>query len=83
MNELHLAVCFPRDDSGFAERVQVIFDASHSEEPFAAAVQALLRETYPLAVISQRHELAAIDGGRVWYAFRDGSVVPTVDGETP
>ena len=83
MNELPLAVCFPRDDPEFAERVQILFDGSHSERPFAAAVQALLRETYPLAVISPRHEFAALDGGRVWYAFRDGSAVPAADEVTP
>jgi hypothetical protein len=83
MNELSLAVCFPHDDRGFAERVQSLFDGSDPERPFAAAVQALLRETYPLAVISPRHGLAALDGGRVWYAFRDGSVVAYVDRETP
>jgi len=83
MNELPLAVCFPRDDPVFAERVQILFGGSHSERPFAAAVQALLRETYPLAVISPRHEFAALDGRRVvWYAFRDGSAVPNVDRET-
>lgn len=81
MNELPLAVCFPRDDQRFAERVQILFDGSDPARPFAAAVQALLRETYPLAVISPRHELAALDGGRVWYAFRDGSAVPRVDRE--
>lgn len=52
MNVLPLAVCFRRRDHGFAERVQVLFDDSRSARPFAAAVQALLRETYPLAVIS-------------------------------
>jgi hypothetical protein len=77
-----VAVCFPRDDLRFAERVQTLLDGSHAEEPFGAAVQALLRETYPLAVISPRHELAALDGARVCYAFRDGSVVPAVDGDT-
>ena len=83
MNKLPLAVCFPRDDPGFAERVQILFDVADSEDrPFAAAVQALLRETYPLAVISPRHELAALDGELVWYAFRDGSAVPTVDRDT-
>ena len=83
VSELPLAVCFPRDDTGFAERVQILFDGPYAEPPFAAAVQALLRESYPLAVISPRHELAALDGGLVWYAFRYGSVVPVIDGETP
>ena len=82
MNELPLAVCLPRDDAAFAERVQVLFDGSQFEQPFAAAVQALLRETYPLAVISPRHELAALDGARVLYAFRDFSALPSVDGDT-
>ena len=82
VNEVPRAVCFPRDDREFAERVQMLFEGSHPERPFAAAVQALLRETYPLAVISPRHELAALDGRKMWYAFRDGSAVPDVDGDT-
>lgn len=77
-----VAVCFPRDDPRFAERVQTLLDGSTSEGPFEAAVQALLREIYPLAVISPRHELAALDGARVWYAFRDGSMVPASDEDT-
>lgn len=40
-----------------------------AEGPFTATVQARLRETYPLAGISPRHEIAAIDGARVWYVF--------------
>jgi hypothetical protein len=82
MNESFVAVCFPRDDPGFAERVQILFEGSHSERPFEAAVQALLRETYPLAVITPRHGLAALDGRRVWYAFRDGSAIPNGKGDT-
>ena len=77
-----LAVCFPRDDGEFAARVQALLDGSHSEWPFAAAVQALLRETYPLAVISPRHELAALDGAGMLYAFRDFSALPSADGDT-
>ena len=82
MNEWPLAVCFPSEDGEFSARVQTLLAGPHADGPFAAAVQALLRETYPLAVISPRHELAALDGARVWYAFRDGSAVPFVDGDT-
>jgi hypothetical protein len=82
MSETPQIVCFPRDDPRFAEQVKSLLDGSHPAGPFAAAVQALLRETHPLAVISPRHELAAIDGARVWYVFRDGSLVPAVDGDT-
>jgi hypothetical protein len=81
VNERPLAACFPRDDRAFAEHVRYIFDGPHFE-PFAAAIQALLRDTYPLAVISPRHELAALNGALVWYAFRDGSAVPDVGLET-
>ena len=82
MNESPLAVCFPRDDGEFAARVQTLLDDSDSEWPFAAAVQSLLRETYPLAVISPRHELAALDGARVLDAFRDFSALPSADRDT-
>jgi hypothetical protein len=82
MNDIPRAVCFPRDDPQFAERVQDLLDGSDSDGPFAAAVQALLRETHPLAVIAPRNGLAALDRRRVWYAFRDGSAVPSVNRET-
>ena len=83
MTEMPRPVCFPHDDPAFAEQVHRCLDGCQGDGPFPAAVQALLRETYPLAVISPRHELAAGDGRRVWYAFRDGSIVPVADGETP
>jgi len=70
------AVCFPRDDEAFAARVQICLDGSNGDGPFPAAIQALLRETYPLAVVAPRHDLAALDGARVWYAFRDGWMLP-------
>jgi hypothetical protein len=73
------AMCFPRDDETFASRVQTCLDGSIGNEPFQAAIQALLRETYPLAVVAPRHDLAALDGAQVWYAFRDGSMVAPVD----
>jgi hypothetical protein len=81
MNDTPLAVCFPCDDREFAARVQTLLGGSHPEWPFAAVVQALLRETYPLTVICPRHELAAVDGRRVWHAFRDFSTVLDVDGD--
>jgi hypothetical protein len=80
--EMRLAVCFPRDDEAFAARVQACLDGSSGNGPFPAAIQALLRETYPLAVVAPRHDLAAIDGAQMWYAFRDGSMVPPVDGDS-
>jgi len=72
-------VCFPRDDETFAIYVQTCLDGSNGEGPFPAAIQALLRETYPLAVIATRHYLAALDGAQVWYAFRDGAMVAPVE----
>lgn len=82
LTERTRALCFPRDDARFAERVEGLVDAAGPDGPIAAAVLALLREEYPLAVISPRHDLAAIDARRVWYAFRDGSLVPIIDGDT-
>jgi len=73
--EMRLAVCFPRDDEVFAARVKACLDGSNGNGPFPAAIQALLRETYPLAVVAPRHDLAAIDGAAVWYVFRDGSML--------
>ena len=76
------AVCFPHDDARFAERTQALVDAAGPDGPITATLQALLREAYPLAVVAPRHELAAGDGRRVWYAFREGSVVPVADEAT-
>ena len=81
VSELPVAVCFPLDDPGFAERVHTLLGGPHLEPPFAAAIQALLRETYPLAVIHARKEFAALDREQVWYAYRDGSMVPDVVGQ--
>jgi hypothetical protein len=81
MNESPVALCFPRDDGEFAARVQTLLEGSHPEWPFAVAVKALPRETDALAVISPRRELAALDGRRMWHAFRDCSTVLTVDGD--
>jgi len=47
ITEMRPAVCFPRDDEVFAARVQACLDGANGEGPFPAAVQALLRETYP------------------------------------
>jgi|GEM_PF-2452534 len=65
------AVCFPPDDVAFAGVVERLVEAVAGEE-VTAAVEAVLRESYPLARIAARHELAALDGRRVWYCFRDG-----------
>lgn len=75
------AVCFPPADAGFAELVQQCLHRSPESEPVAAAIQALLREHQPLAVVSPRHALAALDGTQVWYVFRDGSIVPPAEGD--
>lgn len=81
MSQIPLILCFPHDDHEFVERVHTLVDGSDPEAPLAAAVQALLRETHPLAIITPRHQLALLAEERVWYAFRDGSVTHTVDGE--
>jgi hypothetical protein len=78
VSETPRAVCFPRDDPLFAERVENLLDDAHAEGPFPAAVQALLRESYPQAVIRPRHDLAAFGGEGRWYVFRDGMATPTV-----
>lgn len=69
------AVCFPHDDDVFVGRVHelVSTQASPSAERMQAAIEVLLRETYPRAVISARQSFAANDRLRIWYVFRDGS----------
>ena len=83
MADVVRAVCFPRDDAAFVARVQQLIHPPAAEEPLLAAVEALLRETYPLARVSPRDPGAALDGKRVWYVFRDGTVLPTYLPETP
>ena len=70
------AVCFPRDDPRLAARAQALIDGAGPGGPITTVVQARLREDYPRVVISPRHPLAAFDGARVWYVFREGTLVP-------
>ena len=81
MTESVSAICFPREDPHFARTVHALVDPD--PEPVLAAVQALLRDTYPLAVVRSRHPLACFDGQQVWYVFRDGSVLASDEGSTP
>jgi len=67
-------VCFPRDDDAFVEQVRELVGIARKDAPLQAAIEALLRETYPLAVIHPRQSIAAFDGAVVWYVFRDGGV---------
>lgn len=68
------ALCFPEDDADFVVQVHRLVQATDADAPLHAAVEALLRETYPLAVISPRQSMAAVDGTEVWYVFRDGGL---------
>jgi hypothetical protein len=43
----------------------------------------MLRGAYPLAVISPRQAMAAVDGQLVWYVYRDGAYATHDDGGTP
>jgi hypothetical protein len=83
MAEAVRAVCFPRDDHEFSARVQQLVGLPLAGEPLLAAVEALLREIYPLARVSPRHPVAALDGLTVWYVFRDGTVLPGSLSEAP
>lgn len=69
------AICFPYDDSAFVGRAHEAVQSVESDEPLEAAIQALLRTTYPLAVVKQRLSIADIEGATVLYIFRDGRVV--------
>ncbi len=76
------AVCFPADDMAFAGVVKSLVEPVTGEE-VRATVETLLRATYPLARIAARHELAAVDGRRVWYCFRDGTARPASGEASP
>ena len=67
------ALCFPRDDDAFASHVQRLVEAAPQDEPVWAAVEALLRKTYPMALISPRLGMATLDRVVVWYVYRDGT----------
>jgi hypothetical protein len=73
------AFCFPNDDVAFVRLVHEAVGWHADREPFDAAVEAMLRETYPLVVVSARAPMAAVDGRTVVYVFRDGRVVPHAD----
>jgi hypothetical protein len=91
MTNVVRAVCFPLDDDGFVVRVQQLVrlvdhvdrvagtfqEAPAHGEPLQAAMEALLRETYPLAVVAPREARpASADGDRVWEVYRDGAFAP-------
>jgi hypothetical protein len=77
------AVCFPHEDDAFAAHVRGLLDEAPDEGPIWAAVEALLRESYPMALISPRIGMASTDPGIVWYVYRDGTfrATPAVDAE--
>ena len=68
-----LTVCFPHEDDAFASHVQRLVEAAPREEPVWAAVEALLRDTYPMALISPRLGMATLGRVVVWYVYRDGT----------
>jgi len=71
------AVCFPRVDATFDSHVRALLGAVPDQEPLWAAIEATLRETYPLAIISPRMGFAALDTDKVWYVYRDGTFLGT------
>jgi hypothetical protein len=81
MPDLVRAVCFPREDDAFATRVHRLVegsadrmvDAPADGDAIHAVVEAILRQTYPMAIISPRIGMASADGAVVWYVFRDGT----------
>ena len=71
------AVCFPHVDVTFDSHVRALLAAAPDQEPLWAAVEATLRETYPLAIISPRMGFVALDTDKVWYVYRDGTYLGT------
>jgi hypothetical protein len=75
MTEQVRAICFPHDDEAFVTHVRsLIAPQAMPDARLRAAVEAALRESYPLAVISVRHPFAALDTRPTWYVYRDGGV---------
>ena len=76
------AVCYPPDDEAFVARVdELLTEPGEAGEALRATVQALLRQTYPSAVVSARATWAALDGRPTFYVYRDGSITPTSRGD--
>jgi hypothetical protein len=71
------AFCFPSTDLVFAARVGELLEPP-DQEPLWAAVEATLRDTYPLALISPRMGSAALDTAKVWHVYRDGTSLGSV-----
>ena len=75
MTEEVRAVCFPREDEVFVDHVRSLMGAATSpDEPLRAAIEATLRDSYPLAVVAARHPFAALDDRPTWYVYRDGGI---------
>lgn len=75
------AICFPQEDSVFSHYVDNLVQSVADEHgPIDAAIQSLLRVTYPLAVVSARRRVASFDDGYLVYVMRDGAVVSREQG---
>ena len=67
-------ICFPHDDRVFAGHVDRLMSAYPAlGTGVEAAVEVLLRDHYPLARVAAREVMAALDGERVWYVYREGT----------
>ena len=75
MTEQVRAICFPHDDLVFVDRVRTLIGTdTPPDEPLRATVEAMLRTSYPLAVVSVRQPFAALDRRPTWYVYRDGGI---------
>ena len=68
-----MLMCFPASDATFSDLAHRAL-ADVGERPTLDAVAAILRRTYPLAILRIQESTATIGFGVRWYAFRDGRV---------
>ena len=66
----------PRDDTGFTRYAEELVERGAED---ASALQARLRDRYPMAVVRPR-DLSS-ERTAVWYVYREGYWVPTTRNE--
>ena len=67
-------LCFPAQDAVLATIASR--HAASLQDPTPTALQALLRDGYPQAIVRPREPFAALHGGAAWYVYRDGRYSP-------
>jgi len=65
---------FPRSDKTFVSFVEDAITSSRTVDPDALAAR--VQTAYPLARIVPQSSLGTLGGPLIWYAYRDGTLIP-------